>query len=80
MSEGKHRQPYVTHRKGRGRGPGKKNSQRLEPDDVMHIKEMINAGYKASEIAPKYGMSAQYIYMMKMQMKKKVPEHCDLCC
>jgi hypothetical protein len=68
MSTGKHRQPYVTNR--RGRKPGTKNTERLEVNDVAHIKEMINAGYKAAEIAFKYGVSAQYVYMLKMQMKR----------
>lgn len=42
----------------------------LEQEDLKQIKEMINAGYKAFEIAQKFEATAQYIYNIKMKMKK----------
>jgi hypothetical protein len=56
-------------RRRRSRKTGTTNKT-IEQDDAKRIKEMINAGYKASEIAQKFGVSSQYVYMMKMHMKK----------
>lgn len=60
--------------KKRGPKPGatfKPKDKLLEQADVARIKEMINAGYKAQEIATKLGVGAQYVYVLKMQMKRK---------
>jgi DNA invertase Pin-like site-specific DNA recombinase len=43
---------------------------RIEPEDMKQIKEMVNAGYGAQDIATKFNVKVQYIYNIKMRMKK----------
>lgn len=49
---------------------GEERKGRLEPDDVKQLKDMINAEYPPVEIARKFQVSIQYIYVIKSTMKK----------
>jgi transposase len=49
----------------------KRGTGRLEQTDLARMKEMIIAGHKAVEIAPRFGVSSTYVYQLKMSMKKK---------
>src|SRR5690349_20341581 len=43
---------------------------RLQQEDIRLMKEQINAGYGAKEIARKFDVTPNYVYVLKNKMKK----------